>query len=276
MTDDAILVLGGTGKTGRPLVRTLREAGRLVRAASRNGETRFDWSDQSTWAPALDGAAAVYLMAPADPAVVPVFVQQATEAGVRRFVVLSGRGIEQVPATVFRGMAAAERAVRASGAEWSIIRPNNFNQNFDDDAVWRTQLRAGRLALPTGSVPDPFVDVHDIADVAAALLTTDGHHGEVYELSGPRPVTFEAAVATMARAAGRPIEFVELTPAEYRGELRAEGLPEEAVDELDALFEAMRAGHHTEPRDGVQRVLGREPLDFDVYAARAAAAGAWS
>ncbi|MDT0547090.1 MULTISPECIES: NAD(P)H-binding protein [Streptomyces] len=270
-----ILVLGGTGKTGRRLVHTLRAAGEHVRAASRSGEVRFDWSDQDTWPTALDGASAVYLMAPEDPALAQVFVKRATEAGVGRFVALSGRGIEQVSADAFQGMAAAEQAVRDSGARWTILRPNNFSQNFDED-VWHAPLRDGRLALPIGSMPEPFIDAQDIADVAAAVLTTDGHHGQVYDLSGPRALTFEAAVATIAEAAGRPMRYVELTPEEYRAELLAEGFPEEAVRELDALFAIMRAGHFTEPGDGVRRVLGREPIDFGAYAAQAAAAGAWA
>ncbi|SEQ65490.1 NAD(P)H-binding protein [Streptomyces radiopugnans] len=272
---DAILVLGSTGKTGRRLVSALRAADRPVRAASRSGEVRFDWFDRETWAAALDGAAAVYLVAPGDPAPVRPFVEQAVEAGVRRFVALSGRGIDQVPAGFFRGMAAAERAVRDSGAEWTVIRPNNFSQNFDED-LWHAPLRAGRLALPIGSVPEPFVDAQDIADVAAVLLTSDGHHGRVYDLSGPRALTFGAAVETIAGAAGRTIRYEELTPREYRAELLAEGVPEEAVGELDAMFAAMRAGHLAEPGDGVRRVLGREPADFGAYASRAAAAGAWS
>lgn len=270
-----ILVLGATGKTGRRLVRTLRAAGKPVRAASRSGEVLFDWSDQDTWQAALDGVSALYLVAPEDPTPVEIFVKQAAAAGVGRFVALSARGIEQLPPHSFQGMAAAERAVRDSGAEWTIIRPNNFNQNFDED-LWCAPLRAGRLALPIGPVPEPFIDAQDIADVAAALLTSDGHHGQVYELSGPRALTFGAAVATMAGAAGRAIRYVELTPSEYRAELLAEGASEAVAAELDVLFAAMRTGHYAEPVDGVQRVLGREPVDFDDYATSAAAAGAWS
>ncbi|MGY0064641.1 NAD(P)H-binding protein [Streptomyces sp. LZ34] len=270
-----ILVLGATGKTGRRLVHTLRAAGRAVRAASRSGEVRFDWSDQDTWATALEGASAVHLMAPQDPALAEIFVKQATEAGVDRFVALSARGIEQLPADFFQGMTAAEQAVRDSGAEWTIIRPNNFNQNFDED-IWRAPLRDGRLALPMGSVPEPFIDAQDIADVAAAVLTSDGHHGQVYDLSGPRALTFGTAVATIAKAAGRSIRYVELTPEEYRAELLAGGASEEVAAELNVLFAGMRDGHFTEPGDGVRHVLGRDPIDFDTYAARAAAAGAWS
>lgn len=270
-----ILVLGGTGKTGRRLVHTLRAAGEHVRAASRSGEVRFDWSDQDTWPTALDGASAVYLMAPEDPALAQVFVKRATEAGVGRFVALSGRGIEQLPDSLFQGMAAAEQAVRDSGARWTILRPNNFNQNFDE-FLWRDLLRDGRLALPIGSMPEPFIDAQDIAEVAAAVLTTDGHHGHVYDLSGPRALTFGAAVATIAEAAGRPMRFVELTPEEYRAELLAVGASEEDATELNGMFAGMRAGNTAEPTDAVRRVLGREPIDFGAYAARAAAAGAWA
>lgn len=263
-----ILVLGGTGKTGRRLVDTLRAQGKTVRAASRSGETRFDWSDQDTWPAALDGATAVYLIAPADPALADIFVKQATAAGVRRFVALSGRGIDKFPAEFFQGMAAAERAVRDSGAEWTIIRPNNFSQNFDED-YWLEPLQAGRLALPAGAVPEPFIDAQDIADVAAVLLTSDGHHGKVYDLSGPRAITFEAAVAKIAEASGKDIRYVELTPEQYRAELLDMGASEDIAAELNALFDGMRAGLYAEPADGVRQVLGREPIDFDTYVARA-------
>jgi uncharacterized protein YbjT (DUF2867 family) len=259
------VVLGGTGKTGRRLVQAL--GGTPVRPVSRSTEMRFDWSDQDTWPGALAGATAVYVVAPADPAAAEPFVKEATAAGVGRFVVLSARGIDQVPGA-FHGMTAAEQAVRESGVEWTILRPNNFNQNFDED-LWHAPLQAGRLALPMGDVPEPFVDARDIADVAAAALTTDGHHGQVYDLSGPRGLTFAEAVATIAAAAGREIRYEELTPAQYRAELLAEGVPEEFADELDAMFAAMRAGHLAPPADGVRRALGREPIAFADYAAAA-------
>ncbi|MFI7674727.1 NAD(P)H-binding protein [Actinophytocola sp. NPDC049390] len=265
------VVLGGTGKTGRRLVAALR--GTPVRAVSRSTEVRFDWSSPDTWAGALAGATAVYLVAPAEPGLAEVFVKQATAAGARRFVVLSGRGIDEVPA--FDGMRAAEEAVRAADAEWTILRANNFNQNFSED-LWHAPLMAGMLALPMGADPEPFVDVRDIADVAAAVLRSGGHHGRVYDLSGPRGLTFGEAVATIASAAGREMRYEELTPSEYRDSLVAEGLPEEAVAELDLMFAGMRAGHLAPPADGVRQVLGRDPIDFADYAAEAAAAGAWS
>ncbi|WP_101787505.1 NAD(P)H-binding protein [Nonomuraea indica] len=270
-----ILVLAATGKTGRRLVRRLRAAGETVRAASRTGEARFDWTRPDSWQAAVTGASAVYLVAPDDPAPVNDFVKQAVEAGVGRFAVLSGRGIEHVRGGFGEGMVAAEEAVRGSGAEWTILRANNFNQNFDED-LWHQPLMSGRLALPIGDVPEAFVDVEDVAEVAAAVLTGDGHAGQVYELSGPRGLTFAEAVETIARAAGRAVRYEELTPEAYRAELLAAGYPEVAADALNVLFALHRAGHTAEPVDGVRRVLGRDPLAFETYAARAAEAGAWS
>ncbi|GAA3740875.1 uncharacterized protein YbjT (DUF2867 family) [Spinactinospora alkalitolerans] len=270
-----ILVLGATGKTGRRLVRRLRAAGASVRAAARSGEVRFDWSRPDSWDGALAGASALYLVAPDDPVSVRDFVKRAEAAGVRRFVALSGRGIDHVGEGFGQGMLAGELAVRDSGAEWTVLRPNNFDQNFDED-LWRASLRAGRLALPIGAVPEPFVDAEDVAEVAAAALTEDGHAGRVYDLSGPRALTFGAAVETIAEAAGRPIRYVELAPEEYRAELLAEGHPEAAAEALGTMFALHRAGYTAEPADGVQRALGREPVDFGTWAARAAAAGAWA
>ncbi|MEV4926788.1 NmrA family NAD(P)-binding protein [Streptomyces roseoverticillatus] len=275
--DGTVLVLGATGKTGRRVVRTLRAAGVTVRAASRSGEVRFDWTEPATWDGALAGASAVYLIAPDEGYdAVPRFVDRAVAAGVRRFVALSGRGIEHVGEDFGRGMIAAEEAVRASGAEWAVVRPNNFFQNFDED-LWRQSLRDGRLALPIGDVPEPFIDAGDVAEVAATLLTRPAaeHADGVYEISGARALTFHEAVAVMARAAGREIEFVELTPEEYHAGLLAAGFPEPAAKALGALFTLHRTGRTATPVPGVQDLLGREPSDFAAYAERAAATGAW-
>jgi uncharacterized protein YbjT (DUF2867 family) len=272
---DKILVLAATGKTGRRVASRLRAQGRRVRSASRSSEVRFDWTDPDTWERAVDGAQAAYVVAPDDPGPIKPFVDLAVTSGVRRLVLLSGRGLEHAAPDFAQGMAAAEQAVRGSGAEWTILRPNQFNQNFDED-LWHAPLRSGRLALPIGETPEPFIDVDDVAATATAALTHDGHAGRLYELSGPESLTFGEAVATMAQAAGRPIDFVELTPEAYRAELLAEGAPEEVADALNAMFALHRAGHTTEPTDDVRQVLGRPPATFEDYAVRTAASGTWS
>ncbi|MDA2809732.1 NAD(P)H-binding protein [Nocardiopsis sp. RSe5-2] len=274
-TGGDILVLAATGKTGRRVVRRLREAGAPVRAASRSSEVAFDWTDPGTWGAALDGVRAVYLVAPEDPAPIGDFVAQAVKAGVGRFAVLSGHGIEHTGPDFGQGMVAAEEAAQASGAAWTIIRPNNFFQNFTED-LWLEPVRSGRLALPIGAVPEPFVDAEDVAAVAVAALTEDGHDGQVYELSGPRAITFAEAARAIGEAAGREVRFEELTPEQYHDELVGQGFPEELATALNAMFALHRDGHSADVVDGVQRALGRPATDFHEWVLRTAETGVWA
>jgi uncharacterized protein YbjT (DUF2867 family) len=142
--------------------------------------------------------------------------------------------------------------------------------------LFHVALRAGRLALPTAGVPEPFVDVDDLAAVAARLLTDDGRAGRTYEVSGPAALTFAEAVAAIATAAGRPIRYEELSPQDHAAELRASGLDEEWVAELTGMFEVMREGHIADPADGVEQVLGRPPRTFADWVARTAPTGVWN
>lgn len=264
-SDALILVLGATGKTGRRVVARLRDQGRTVRAASRSGETRFDWNDRATWAPVLEGVTALYLVGPPEPEPIADFVHQAAAAGVRRFVVLSGRGVEVFGDSFEPSMAEAERVVREAGVDWTVIRPNNFSQNFDED-IFAVPLRDGRLALPVGDVPEPFVDADDIADVAAALLTEEGHTGRTYELSGPRALTFTEALAELADAWGRPMRFEHITADAYVAELTEADVPAAAARALADVLAWLTTGHNATPVSGVRDVLGREPRDFSEYA----------
>ncbi|MCX2949614.1 NAD(P)H-binding protein [Lentzea sp. NEAU-D7] len=263
MTEE-ILVLGATGKTGRRVVRTLEATGATLRKASR--ATGFDWNDQSTWKQFLHGATAAYVIAPEDPSAAAPFVELAEASGLRRLVLLSGRGLDETPPDVFRGMHAAEKAVRASDLAWTVLRANNFNQNFSEE-VWQPEIEAGRLSLPVDDTPEPFVDVQDIAEVAALALTTDDHQGQTYDLTGPEGVTFSDAVSKIATATGRTVELVKLTPAEYREALLAQGAPEEVATELNGMFESMRAGLLATPTNDIARLLGRPATSFDAYVA---------
>ncbi|MCG8926139.1 NAD(P)H-binding protein [Lentzea sp. CC55] len=259
-----ILVVGATGKTGRRVVRSLETRGITVRKASRS--TGFDWNDTTTWKPFLEGADAVYLIAPEDPAAAAPFTDLATTAGVRRLVLLSGRGLDETPPALFEGMRAAEAALRASTATWTILRANNFTQNFSEE-VWQAEVEAGTLSLPVDDTPEPFVDVADIAEAAALALTTDDHHGRTYNLSGPEPVTFDTALAKISAATGRTTTLTRLTPDEYAQHLRAQGVPDEVVTELNMLYEGMRAGVLATPTTDLETLLGRPATSFDTYVA---------
>jgi uncharacterized protein YbjT (DUF2867 family) len=268
---DPILVLGATGTTGRRLTKELRAAGAEVRAASRQGKVRFDWTDPQTWEPALAGVAGMYLMAPHEQPVDPRFVRLAVDRGVRRIVLLSSRGIEVMGD---ERLMAAERTVRESGAEWTIVRPDWFNQNFDE-GFFQPVVLAGELALPVGDHRTAFVDADDIAAVAATALTGDGHAGRSYEVMGPRALSFPEALKIIGRAAGRSIRYHGTGDA-YREAQAAFGFPADQTEQEIGAFAALRESGDAEPNGLVRELTGREPKDFEAYAMDAAARGAWS
>ncbi|MGR3934095.1 NAD(P)H-binding protein [Streptomyces sp. BRA346] len=274
--NDTTLILGATGKTGRRIAARLRLRGTPVRAASRSSGTRFDWSDPGSWDAALRGIAAVYVVAPSVPGPVHEFVARAEAAGVRRLVLLSGHGADTWGDSTFGlDMRSAEDAVRGSALEWTVLRPSNFAQNFDED-VFHAPLVAGELALPAGAVPEPFIDVEDVADAAAAVLTEPGRHaGRIYELTGPRALTFGEAVELIARASGRPLTYRQISPAEYVAALVEEGLSEDDAHHVAEMFVMMERGLIAETTDDLATLLGRPPRTFEDYVVRAAAAGAW-
>jgi uncharacterized protein YbjT (DUF2867 family) len=135
---------------------------------------------------------------------------------------------------------------------------------------------AGEVALPVGDVPEPFVDVDDVADVAVAALTEDGHAGRVYELTGPRLLTFADAVAEIAGAAGRPVRLVLVPTEAYVSAMAEHGVPDDVVRLLRYLFAEVLDGRNAHVTDGVQQALGRAPRDFADYARDAAATGVWA
>ncbi|RKS73650.1 uncharacterized protein YbjT (DUF2867 family) [Actinomadura pelletieri DSM 43383] len=267
------LVLGGTGKTGRRVVERLEALDVAVRMGSRSASPRFDWEDEATWAPVLRDVEKVYLSyypdlaAPGAREAVRSFTAAAVDAGVRHVVLLSGRGEDEA--------GECERIVQASGLAWTVVRASWFAQNFSEDYLL-DPVRAGQVVLPAGDVPEPFVDADDIADVAVAALTRDGHEGEVYEVTGPRALTFAEAVAEIGRAAGRDVAFVRVPLDDYAAELRRLGLPEDLVAFLAHLFGTVLDGRNARPADGVRRALGRAPKDFADYARQTAASGIWT
>lgn len=266
-----ILVIGATGKTGRRVSDRLTAAGHLVRPGSRAAALPFDWDDTATWAPALDGVDAVYVSYYPDLAVPDAadttgrLAAAAAAAGVTGLVLLSGRGEP--------GAEAGERAVRAAFPGTTVVRAAWFHQNFSESYLLEPVLE-GVVALPVGAVREPFVDADDIADVAVAALTDGRHAGELYEVTGPRLLTFAEAVAEIAAAAGREIGYVPVSMEDYLS--AADDLPGEVLWLLQHLFTEVLDGRNAHLADGVQRALGRAPRDFADFARDTAATGLWT
>ena len=271
-TKPVTLVLGGTGKTGRRVAERLLNRGVETRIASRSANPSFDWNDKSSWKATLEGVEAAYITYAPDLAIpgatdaVRDFVAMAVEQGIRRLVLLSGRGEEEAQAS--------ERIVQDAGVEWTVVRASWFNQNFSE-GEFLGMVMDGAITLPAGDVPEPFVDANDIADVAVAALTEDGHNGEIYEVTGPRMLTFADVAQEISRAVGREIQFIRIPEEAFAGAIAESGAPKEIAWLLNYLFETVLDGRNAYVCDGVKRALGREPTDFSEFVDQIATLGVW-
>lgn len=267
------LVLGATGKTGHRIIERLQAQGVPVRAGSRSAPIPFDWEDRGTWAAALKGVERVYVSYYPDLAVpgatdaIRALTELAVNAGVRRLVLLSGRGETEAQL--------CEDIVRNAGIDFVLVRASWFNQNFSENFLVDA-IRAGELALPATSVGEPFIDTNDIADVAVAALTEDRHLGQLYEVTGPRLLSFAEATAEIAQAAGRPIRYTQISSEDYVLGLAEASIPPEFSSFLIYLFREVLDGRNAYVADGVQRALGRAPRDFSDFVRETAKTGVWA
>lgn len=277
MTNDVILVTGATGKTGRRVTQILRDSGREVREGSRSSVQPFNWTDETTWGSALLGVDAVYVVLAdlGSPEIVePVreFARQAAEAGATRAVMVSvpasgGMGMEAVLAT--------ESAFVEAGLALTVLRLRWFHQNFTEDFLL-APVMSGDLRLPAGDGREAFVDADDIAEVAVAALTEDGHAGRSYEVTGPATLSFAEVAAELSRATGREIRYTPVSVEEFVAEQVAAGVPAGWAQMLGELYAHIGTGALDSTSDDVELVLGRPARDLRGFSTAAAAAGAWA
>ncbi len=272
-TNKTILVTGGTGKTGRRIAHRLKEVGHTVRIASRSSDRRFDWNDPDTWPAALDGVEAAYvayypdLAFPGAAETVGAFVEMGARSGVERFVLISGRGEP--------GAEVSEASFCAAAPQWTVLRSSFFFQNFSEHFLLDPVL-GGIIAFPAGDVGEPFVDAEDLAEVAVAALTDPTHGRKVYQLTGPRLLTFADIAADLSHATGRLITYQPVSPEEYVELAVAHGVPAEEARPLAQLFSEVLDGRNAHTTDDITRVLGRPARDFRCCAAETAETGVWN
>lgn len=268
-----MVVLGGTGKTGRKVAEKLAEMDYDVRIGSRKSIPSFDWDNEADWPALLEGIDAVYITFQPDLAVpgavekIESFTTAAINRGVKKLVLLSGKGEAEAQR--------AEEVIKRSGVEWTIVRASWFNQNFSE-SFFLEPLLAGHMALPKADEPIPFIDTEDIADVAVAALTNDIHSGNVYELTGQQQFTLRQATKKIAEATGREIQFTEVTIDEYGEAMKDAGVPDDFVWLVSYLFREILVPENSIITNDVKRVLGREARSFDDYVRETAATGVWN
>jgi uncharacterized protein YbjT (DUF2867 family) len=272
MSQAPILIIGGAGKTGGRVNALLQARGIATRPVSRSTPIPFDWTRPESWAAALDGVSKAYVTYQPDLA-----VEGSTEAIAELSRLALRKGLEQAVLLSGRGEPGAQRAeamLQASGVPWTIVRASWFDQNFSEGYLLDSVL-AGEIAVPAGPVPEPFIDVDDIADVVVAALTDQRHVNKLYEVTGPRALTFADAVKEIATTTGRPIRFVQSTPEEFAAAMRPY-VSEADMHLLLDLFTVVLDGRNVHVMHGVEEALGRPARDFSDYVRRTAASGVWS
>lgn len=269
-----ILVIGGTGKTGRKVASKLTEAGHNVRIGSRSASPSFDWDNSETWSEALQGMDKVYITFQPDLAVpgaleaIEELTKQAKQCDVKKLVLLSGKGEREAEL--------CEQVVIHSGLDYTIVRASWFNQNFSE-SFFLEPILEGFVALPQADVKVPFVDTEDIADVAVEALLHDKHNGNIYQLTGPRLLTFKDVVKEISEATEREITFTPISLTAYVKAMKEQGVPEHFVWLVEYLFsEVLGNPIISEITNDIEQVLGRKPIDFSEYIEETKVTGVWN
>lgn len=272
-TTKQILVIGATGKTGRRILQRLNDRNIPALGVSFSSKPSFDWNNKSTWEAVLNNnIETVYisyypdLSIPGAVDAVAQFSNLAVKKGVQKLVLLSGRGEAEAQH--------CEEVVMDAGVDWTIVRASWFCQNFSE-GNFLEPIQAGHVALPAGNIGEPFVDADDIADVAVAALTEAGHSKKLYEVTGPRLLTFKEAIAEIAKATGRDIKYEQVPVKAYADLLSEYGLPKDLIWLVNYLFTEVMDGRNESVADGVQQALGRKATDFSEFVRKTAATGVW-
>lgn len=273
MENQKILVLGGNGKTGRRVTKLLKEISNAeVYIGSRSGIPPFHWENPETWSEVIEGIDTVYitfqpdLAIPSAPETIQKFTTLATQNGVQKIVLLSGRGEKEAQV--------CEEIVKSTAKNWTIVRASWFSQNFSE-SIFLEPILAGHVAIARAETPEPFTDADDIAAVVTEALLNEKHNGKTYELTGPRLLNFEQAVAEIAQITGRQIQFQSLSVDEYIGMLREYEVPEDELWLVNYLFTEVLDGRNSGITNDIEKVLGRRAKDFTDYVKETAQTGIW-
>jgi uncharacterized protein YbjT (DUF2867 family) len=268
-----ILIIGKNGKTGRRVEERLMASGYETRGVSRSTLPSFDWLAPETWQAAMTGCTSAYVCFQPDLAVpgaqkaMTEFIRQAKIAGITHIVLLSGRGEE--------GAQNAEKILIQSGLEWNIVRASWFAQNFSEGFLIDGIL-SGMVSLPSGDIPEPFIDIDDIAEVAVSCLTKPKLINQVFEVTGPEALTFKDCVRIIASVTQTEIAFNAMSAEHFITGLTEQGLPDDVLWLMNELFTVVMDGRNATPQNGVEEALGRPATSFYDYATKAFNSGVWS
>lgn len=269
-----ILVIGGTGKTGRKVAQKLTTKGHHVRIGSRSASPAFDWDNPEGWSLALQGMDKVYITFQPDLAVpgaleaIEALTKHAKNANIKKLVLLSGKGEREAEL--------CEQVVIHSGIDYTIVRASWFNQNFSE-SFFLEPIQQGFVALPQADIKVPYVDTDDISDVAVEALLNDKHSSKIYQLTGPRQHSFKEVIEEISKTTGRDIAFTPIAISAYTNMMKQQQVPDDFIWLVEYLFtEVLGNPNNSEITNDIEQVLDRKPKDISEYIKETAATGIWN
>ena len=276
--NSTLLITGATGNVGRATVRALsaRDPELEIRAATRKPEAyqapaenvtavRLDFNDPQSFAPALEGVDKLFLMsAPMDAGAAPKLsglLDAAGRAGVKQVVLMTAMGVEHAPQSP---LGQVETALKASGIDWTILRPNWFMDNFHPGFLG-DMVKKGQITVPAADSKVSFIAAEDIGEAAAVTLLSDGHAGREYTLTGPESLSWETVAQKFTTETGRTVNYIPIGDDDMREALAADGVPEQGLDYMSMLFGAMRGGASAPVAGDIRGLIGREPRNLGEF-----------
>jgi len=261
-----VLVTGATGKTGRSLAAQLEAKGVAYRAASRGGETAFDWTRPETWGPALDGVASVYLVAPGtvdDPySRMIAFLQAAKDRGVGRFVFLSMANL--APGAFAHGQ--VHQWLTDNSDDWAVLGPTAFMQNFTEGSHLATIRDEATIYSNTEDGRVSFISADDIARAALALLTGPAGRNRAFVITGDEAMSYDQVADRIGAACGRTITHTRISSDALVARFLARGIPEATARFLAFGYQAIAGGAFDWTTDDFTTLTGAQPLTFEAFA----------
>ena len=267
-----ILVTGANGNIGSAVVPDLLGRGVPVRVLVRDtakAQKAFgdrveiiegDLSDTASVQSALDGVEKVFLNTPSLDGFIDLqrpLIDAAAQAGVAHLVRISVMGADLTsPISYARGHAALDAHLASTDLPWTVLAPSGYFQNLLSSAE---SIRQGAIYGSAGDGAVGFIDTRDIAEVAAAILTDDGHQGQTHVLTGGQAITYSEIAAAFQSELGHDVAYVDVPPEAFGENLRGFGLPDSQVTDILALFEVFKAGYAATVTPDVAQLLGRQP-----------------
>ncbi|MFG0773663.1 SDR family oxidoreductase [Vibrio plantisponsor] len=265
-----VLVLGASGNVGRPLVDALLAKGEQVKAASRSGKSFgaaegvvFDYTDPSTFEPAFDGVDRAYVMLAGGYVESKALLIPVIEAAAARNVKVVFQSVLGVDADDSIPYRQVEIALENSGVPYVILRPNWFSDNFH--TYWKAGIDQGVIAVPAAEGKSSFIDVRDIAESAAAVLTTDKFDNQAFNLTGPEAFSYAEAAAKISAALGKPVHYQAMEDGAFCDMLKGVGVPADYAEFLTSIFYPVREGWTAGVSEAVQVLTGKPARSLDTY-----------